>query len=475
MRSAAAPWRSSTPAVAELMGRMGYRVLSPGNHAFDYNASENDPLYYIDTLIKTITDNSASPVDVVCINLSLDGQPLPGISPVPITVRENGDFRLVVVGVITPYTRSKSNRSGLAGFDFGLVEHAGRPDHATTKEALLDNLERTLAPFGRPGDVVVVLSHVGWDETEDYGHGQVSGRDLALVPNVDFVVDSHSHNLFPPQKIGAAYYGNAGRYLENLVEITITREGEDLHSGMEIKSYSQLKQQRADTDILSALRDVSDRMGLGEQLFYLDDGNAMGDAGMNQESTPLGRFLCRAMAEISGADLAVYNSGGIRAGLPVGWVTAGNIYDMIPFQNNLVSFSMTGREIEQFFADLPARNTNAFPQFFGMTAILWEDVDSGLLRLAGVADRDGRPIEGERLYSVAINSYMAFGGDDYSFPTGTQIADFGDCVVAIIAFLRKYGAGDLQSTQINDCLIIHPSREGAEKDWKERLAANKAA
>lgn len=394
--------------VAELMGRMGYRVLAPGNHAFDYNTSENDALYYTKTLIGVVSENSSNPLSVLCLNLALDGGPVPGIASDPLVLIDEDGFRLVVVGVITPYVSTKGNRYGVARYDFGLVQHAGQPEHASTREQIVNRLASVLAPYDLPGDIVVVLSHVGHDDSADYNQGQVSGRDLAAVPNVDFVADAHSHNRVPAEKICAAYYGNAGRYLENVAEITIIREGEDVHGGMEIKDYSQLHSYRPATDILSALRGVSDRMGLGERLFFLEDAGLMNDADINVRSTPLGRFLCRSMAAISGADLAVYNSGGIRAGLPGGWVTVGNVYDMIPFQNNLVTFAMSGRDIEAFFAALPARNTNAFPQFFGMTALTWEDGRDGSLRLAGVLDRDGWPLVPEKTYAVAINTSWVF-------------------------------------------------------------------
>ncbi len=66
--------------VAELVGRLGYRVLAPGNHAFDYNASSGDIRYYTNVLIQTVAGFDAGPLDVVCVNLRSADDPLPHVT-----------------------------------------------------------------------------------------------------------------------------------------------------------------------------------------------------------------------------------------------------------------------------------------------------------------------------------------------------------------------------------------------------------
>lgn len=456
--------------VAEAMGKVGYRVLAPGNHAFDYNRSEDDPLYYSRVLLQTLAANSAGEMDAVCLNMSYRGQPVPGVSAQPLPLLERYDMRVIVCGIITPYVASKSNSEGVRDYDFGLVTKDGKPDHAETRSRLLALLESAVRPYGEPEDVVVVLSHVGFDSSADYRQGQVSGRDFATVANVDAVVDAHSHNVSPAEKIGTTWYSNAGRYLENFAEITITSEGALPQIAMEIKGYADIASVPADTPTLESLRAVSDRLGLGERLANLVDSPGLSDRNINSESTPLGRFLCRQMRAITGADLALYNSGGIRSGLGPGWITAGDLYDMIPFQNNLLTMTMTGRSIDTFFQTLPERGTNAFPQLYGMKAYAWERGDGGL-GIAGIADGKGGALDPDRVYSVAVNSFMAFGGDDYSFPGATVSKDYGDCVRAIVLSLKTRGSPMLPGAFYEDNpLLVFPTRDEAERAWRERGA-----
>ena len=181
--------------VARLMGHMGYRAVSPGNHAFDYNAVSGNMRYYTDMLLGTLAEASPLPFQATCVNMASTGGRLPHLVREPLLLAEEDGLRIVVAGVLTPYARSASTPENTdAHYDFGLVEADGRPDHAATKAALLGLLEEAVRPYDRPGDVVIVLSHVGNDDTADYNRGQVRGVDLASVPNVDYVAAAQSHD-----------------------------------------------------------------------------------------------------------------------------------------------------------------------------------------------------------------------------------------------------------------------------------------
>lgn len=448
--------------IAALMGKMGYRVLEPGNHAFDYNQPEDNPLYYPNILIKG-AKASGSPLDVVSSNLSRNGLPLDGVSQSPVTIYEQDGLRLVVAGVITPYVASSTNRSGLTGYDFGTVEKDDKPSHDDTRKAVLEKLAGLLAPYDRPGDVVLILSHVGYDDSDDYAHGQLSGRDLALVKNVDVVLDAHSHTVAGPEQIGTAYYANGGRYLENFSEITIATEDGGIHPVLEIKSHQDMAGEQPSPVILAAIDEITQRLGLGDELFTVPDDVILSDAGISSHSTPLGRFICRSMAEIAHADLALFNSGGIRSGLSSGRVTVGGVHNVTPFMNDLVSYSMTGEQILSMFNSLPARDTNGFPQFYGMTVYGWDE--GGKLRAAGILDGNGKPLRPNAEYSVAINSFMAGGGDGFSFEYVKELNNYGDSATITVRKLRGEGDQRLDELRENRTLLLFPNETEAKDAW----------
>ena len=66
-------------------------------------------------------------------------------------------------------------------------------------------------------------------------------------------------------------------------------------------------------------------------------------------STPsdLGTWITSQMQRKTGADVAVYNSGGLRADLPAGAITRRDLFQVFPFGNTLTSFTISGSELER--------------------------------------------------------------------------------------------------------------------------------
>lgn len=439
--------------IAAIMGKMGYRVMAPGNHAFDFNLAENNPLYYSDTLLPAVRDAAPDRVDVVCGNLTYQNGEVPGITRGAAVVHDGthpgGDgLRLIVAGALTPNFSRQTYRLNAKGYDAGLRGGLEHPDHEATRETVLASLAEAVRPYDRPRDIVLVLSHIGYNETADFAHGQISGRDLASVPNVDMIADSHTHNLWPAEKIGDVHYGIAGRYLEHFFEISIVADPDGVDTRFEILGYDDVLDREPDPGITALVGAIHDALGMDERLFELGPGEALDDDRLKFGNLPLGRFLCRALRDITGADLALYNSGGIRDNLPPGWITVERIHAMFPFSNNLVTYSLTGKEITDLFAGKLVPGTNAFPQFYGMDIHAWADP----LRpeeapvIVGVLDARGRPLEPEQTYIVAMNSYMACGGDEYSVNPDALISDYGVTSRLVIEHLRQaedLGIGEL--------------------------------
>ena len=79
----------------------------------------------------------------------------------------------------------------------------------------------------------------------------------------------------------------------------------------------------------------------------------LGDA-----DSPLGNLFADAQREGSGADVAINNNvrGGLRADLAEGELTFGRLYDAFPFDNRLVTVTLTGAELATVVADELRRN-----------------------------------------------------------------------------------------------------------------------
>ncbi|MGE0749999.1 MAG: bifunctional UDP-sugar hydrolase/5'-nucleotidase [Variibacter sp.] len=132
----------------------------------------------------------------------------------------------------------------------------------------------------------------------------------------------------------------------------------------------------------------------------------------------VGNLVADAMRLSTRADGAVMNGGGIRAGkvYPPGLViTRQDVLAELPFGNHVIVVSIDGTGLraamENGLARLPTPS-GRFPQVSGMTVRFDPAKPPGHRVLAVTID--GQPLQDERRYRVAINDFIARGGDDYT-------------------------------------------------------------
>ena len=131
------------------------------------------------------------------------------------------------------------------------------------------------------------------------------------------------------------------------------------------------------------------------------------------EST-LGNFFCDAVIyetkKILGkdsnmVDVAIFNKGGLRNSLPKGNITIGNVFELMPFDNELVLLKLSGAQ----FKDM-----------------CYKIVDKGGIPVGGMRltmkgstptdiTINGKPFDETKDYWVVTSDYLANGGDSYNF------------------------------------------------------------
>lgn len=119
-------------------------------------------------------------------------------------------------------------------------------------------------------------------------------------------------------------------------------------------------------------------------------------------------------------DAAITNSGGLRANFRPGPVTVGDVYEVMPFENQLVVVEMTGSEI-----------IRAVKQ--GIERRSGEPVSNLKAVLSGTPEQptctvtfaDGAPIHPETLYRVATSDYLAKSGDTMRSLAGRKVLPTG--------------------------------------------------
>lgn len=131
------------------------------------------------------------------------------------------------------------------------------------------------------------------------------------------------------------------------------------------------------------------------------------------------------------SDFAVLNNGGLRSSLPQGEINIGNVYELMPFDNELVIIDLPGEQLLSLFSYIAGR-----------TGVPVSGITMKLEKMNGnyVATHiyiGGEKFEPTQSYKVVTSDYLAGGGDNMQFfaagtmrTTGKKIRD------AIIDFIR---------------------------------------
>jgi 5'-nucleotidase / UDP-sugar diphosphatase len=406
-------------ALMKLWAAMRFDAMAIGNHEFDYGSASFAPLM----------EKAPFPVLGANIYVKESGKRYSK----PWAIVERGGVRLGVIGIIGMDARSVALPSGITTLDF--TDPRGEVS-AAVKEL-------------RPKvDLIVVLAHQGKTgpmQTDAEAHPEVQrdfDEDVELagaVPGIDVFVGGHAHRgietPFVHPRTGTIIVQTYG-YGTRLGYLKLWLRGRKIvkHRGELLKVWSD--RLTPDPAVVAALAPYREQAAktIGEvvgrcEMRLVRDYNA---------ESPLGDFVTDVMRETTRAEVAIQNAGGLRADLPEGDVTKGNVLDALPFVNSVVTLQLTGRQLKDVL-EQGLTLERGLVQVSGIRAVYDLSLPSGKrLVEATVA---GRPIEDERVYTVATNSFVAQGGDLYTtFLAATKTADGGVLLSDVVmTHLRRKG------------------------------------
>jgi 2',3'-cyclic-nucleotide 2'-phosphodiesterase (5'-nucleotidase family) len=108
--------------------------------------------------------------------------------------------------------------------------------------------------------------------------------------------------------------------------------------------------------------------------------------------------------------LAITNAGGLRSNLRPGLLKVADIFELMPFENELVVIELTGAEVIQVVKESIVRRGGE--PCSGVKALVQGTPEAGALTLVWA---DGSPIDPAATVNVATSDYLYGGGD--SIPT----------------------------------------------------------
>ncbi|MEM1073943.1 MAG: 5'-nucleotidase C-terminal domain-containing protein [Pseudomonadota bacterium] len=406
-------------AEAEFMDQMGYDAMAVGNHEFD-----DGPQGLADFVAKVN-------FPVISGNLDLSGEPLlDGKVPNHLVLDVGGQKVGIVSALATDTVETSSPGDGVVFED----EIAALADDVAALEAEGVNM-------------IIALTHVGLN------------KDLSIaeaVPGIDVVIGGHSHTLMSndddstpayPTMVGETAVAQAYAYTKYLGHLSVTFDD----AGVVTSASGDPMLLDADVTPDAAFLERIAEMGapIEELKQHVVAETASEIVGAREQcragECAMGNLIADAMLERvkdQGIEIAIQNGGGIRASIDAGEVTMGEVLTVLPFQNTLSTFQVSGATIVEALENGVGQiedGAGRFPQVAGMS-YAFDISQSPGSRISDVMVGDA-PIDADKLYGVVSNNYVRNGGDGYSMFEDAQNAyDFGPDLADVTAeFLAANG------------------------------------
>lgn len=306
----------------------------------------------------------------------------------------------------------------------------------TNKMKLLDPIEsvRATAKRIRPYvDLIAVISH-----------SEVAQDRLlaASVSEVDIVVGGHTHEIVRKPEL-IKHNDKAGDYDNGLGGTLFTEAGEWGHylGRVDITVDEKTKKiTKYDGELIEvrpeheqfAPKAIKDLVDYYDQSRLKQIGRVIGHTAKEIEYNkdlrwkkmlPACIFTCEAMRYASKGDIGLINARGVRANIPEGDITVGDIHTMLPFENTVVVVTLKGSDVQKMF-DYLAQNYGHLDAYetAGVTADMY--VEEGKAKNIKI---NGEPLDENKEYRVSTGSFIADGnlGADVFFANPVSIFDTG--------------------------------------------------
>lgn len=403
---------------AEMMNKMGYDAMTVGNHEFDDGPE----------VLRGFMDAVNFPV--VMSNADVSNEPLLADVLQKSVVIEKGGQKIGIIGLTPEDTHELASPGKNITFS----------DPSLAVQSEVDRM------ISLDVNKIVVLSHSG------FGVDQVVA---ANTKGVDVIVGGHSNTLLSntneraegpyPVMVGETAIVSAyayGKYLGALNLVfddagkIVSAIGEPL-----IMDGAVVEDDATKARISEAAAPLEEiRQKVVASAASAIEGNSKV---CRIEECPMGNLVADAMlARVAdqGVSIAIANSGGIRASIDAGEVTMGEVLTVLPFQNTLSTFEVSGQTVIDALENGVSQVEDVkgrFPQIAGLKFTWDPAVAPNEGRIAEVlVMKDGAwvPIDPAAAYLLVSNNYVRGGGDGYKmFQTAAKAYDFGPDLADVLA------------------------------------------
>ena len=415
--------------VAKLMKACGYDAMTTGNHDWSYGKDRLKELGGIAN-VKILSGNIKN----------TDGTSFFDTDAFVKEITKNGKtLKIGVFGVSDPEMKNKTTPSNVEGLDFqDAVTYARREAAALKAEGC---------------DVVIALSH-----TLDPKNvaAQVDGVDLWLCGHEHIEL---SECVTTPDG-SKTYVSESGYYLNTvgLIDLNCTMdEVGSVHvdykkTSVDYEAAQNYPKDASVTAVLDSIKAENETVlnrVIGTSPVELD--GVWEHIRIGQ--TNLGNVITDAYLLATGADIAFENAGGIRASIAAGTVTYGDVINVSPYGNYVVTKKLTGAQIKEMLETSLVIQKNCIAANDSGEWDAWPNDSGSYLQVGGITVRfdpaqpagarvlsvqkDGQDLDDTKEYTVTVNNYLA---DSDSYPQlagAMETGEYSCCEELLIRFFEQ--------------------------------------
>jgi len=430
----------------EFMNLMGYDAMTFGNHEFDLGSTKEGHLALVDFIkaakfpfVSANVNFSADKKFTGIFNNYISNEPKAGQIYNGIVKEINGE-KIGIFGLTTEETKDISSPGSITFKNYIAVA------------------KKTVKAFEKMGvNKIIALSHLGYDDKASIDNDLMLA---AKVNGIDVIVGGHSHTkLSKPVIVERDDHGaekdptvivqtGANNMNIGTLNVQFDKKGvitkadgkllpvsdfqPDPEAAKRLEKYTEIIKEVAEKEIGITLENDLDNPRLG-------DGTGSKISVRNSE-TVLGNLITDGMLATAkkynqNVVMAIQNGGGIRAGIPSGPVTVGEVIKVLPFSNTLAIMEVTGVDLKQALEISLKNYPGESSRFLHIAGgkIEFDSTKNAGERIVNVFIKNSNgnyvQVKDEQTYSIVTNSFLAKGAEGYqmfakSYAAG-KVTDLG--------------------------------------------------
>lgn len=401
--------RTKGAVMIDMLNRMKVDAVTLGNHEFDYSYQN------------LIEQMGKKEFPVICCNVFEKATGKIPFFCQPYMVFTHQGRKIGLIGVDTPDTASISFEKNVKDLIFAEPEPIVRPIVSTLRKSGVD--------------FIILLSHLGY------------APDLkiaAQIEGIDLILGGHNHLLkteftwVSPYNTAVVHPGSSCEHV-SIIHLNLESPGEPM---MRLESVPLLLSEIGEDPAIKAVEEsyLKDLRVEMQQVIGRSEVNLF--RGISGGDSPEGSVIADAMRRYSEADVAFINFGGIRQPIFKGDITVEDAFMVQPFDNFVEIMNLTGAQLRNLVErslsndsvavndeDRKTTLANFNMSASGLKLVVGPDygylLPSGLFitydpekpkmqRLISLTTDKGEQIDDTKIYKVAINDFLADGGDGYT-------------------------------------------------------------